>query len=320
MEKQGRNFPRFLSLLSYEEMNWNSYGYKEDLIDSQILISFIAESFLGAQASTSAWSWPTLKRHFEKNPTMGSILVASIIIFLVAAVAITVGVYTIFRDGSIKNPRTDSNTKNSSLVVTTMKELLGNFSQMRIDYVVNSSIPSQNVNASISYSLLGRPSINGTMLTEYDFTVSTYGDSGSQSSNSSLIYYNLQENVVLATIDGKNFTGANTAYASFLLLPFSIFLNFQKYFFENTSVFSNFVTVNSTAESFGNLTMPVTTYQGGNIHYENDIVQNMTVKVGQPLGRDYELTTFVSIQGATSGGTSQGGLIVNLISATESGT
>jgi hypothetical protein len=66
--------------------------------------------------------------------------------------------------------------------------------------------------------------------------------------------------------------------------------------------------------------MPVTTYQGVNVHYEGDIVQNMTVKVGQPLGRNYELTTFVSIQDATSGVNSQGSLVVNLISATEAGT
>ena len=251
---------------------------------------------------------------------MGSIVIVFVIIIvLVVAIAVTAVVYVIFMGGTGKDlGKTEgSNMTNSSLVMTTMKELLGNFTQMTIGYVLNSSVSSQNANASLSYSIIGRPEINGTALTEYDFTFSTYSDLGLQSSNSSLIYYNLQGNIVLATIDGMNFTGSNTAYANFLLLPFSIFLNFQKYFFENASVFSSFTIVSSSSESFGNLTMPVTTYRAANIQYENDIVQNMTVKVGQPVGRNYELTTFVSIQGATSGGNNQGSLVVNLISATE---
>ena len=251
---------------------------------------------------------------------MGSIAVSLIVIFLVAIVAVTVGVYAIFKGGAIKEQSGTDTTMNSSFILSTMKELMGNFSQMTFDYVVNSSIPSQNANASISYSMVGRPTINETILTEYDFAFSTYGESGSQTSNSSLVYYNLQGNTVLVTINGQNFTGSNTAYADFLLLPFNIFLDFQKYFFENASASSSFTTVSSSTESYGNLTMPVTTYQAAQIHYQNEIARNMTVKVGQPPGKDFELTTFVSIQSATSEGNSQGSLVVDLTSATEAST
>ena len=209
------------------------------------------------------------------------------------------------------------NSANNLGTITTIKELLGNFSQLKFNYLLNSSIPSQDTNASISYHIVGHPVINGTTLTEYDFLLSTYGESQS-SSNSSFVYYNSQGNVVLATINGDNLTGANTAFVNFVFLPFNILLNFQQYFFGNSTVFSSFATAgSSTTETFGNLTMPVTTYHGTNIHYQGYVAQNMIVKVGRPPGSDYSLTTYVSLQGETSSGeNNQDILTVNLITAT----
>ena len=206
---------------------------------------------------------------------------------------------------------TTSRVVSSGAVLTNMKELLGNFSQLKFNYVVNSSIPSQDANASISYYLVGHPAINGTTLTEYGFVFST-----SQQSNSSFVYYDSNGKIVLATINGENFTGVNTVFADYLLLPFNILLNFQQYFFENSTVFSSFMPIDSSSgEGFGNVTMSVITYHATQIHYQGDIAQEMTVKVGRPLG-NLELTTFVSIQGEMSGGQNQGSLVVYLVSAT----
>ena len=204
------------------------------------------------------------------------ITIALLAAIIVIALALTISI------GSQGRKSSTQSSANNLGTITTIKELLGNFSQLKFNYVLNSSIPSQDTNASISYHMVGHPVINGTTLTEYDFVLSTYGASQS-SSNSSFVYYNSQGNIALATINGDNLTGANTAFANFVFLPFNILLNFQQYFFGNSTVFSSFATSgSSTTESFGNLTMPVTTYHGTNKHYQGYVAHEF-VPTGDPL-------------------------------------
>ncbi|MDA4129723.1 MAG: hypothetical protein OK457_03025 [Thaumarchaeota archaeon] len=181
-----------------------------------------------------------------------------------------------------------------------IKDLIGNFSQMEIQYSFGNA--SQTSNETIQYHVVGHPTINGSMLTEVNVTFFGMAVESQQASNlTALIFYNAAGNITLAQENGQNLTGSMAAFAGFIVLPFNLFLNYQTGFLKNFSAYANFQNQGTATETLGQLSLPVTSYTATQFTYQNFTATSATIKIGH-LPNNLEITTLISIVGATGAG------------------
>jgi hypothetical protein len=184
-----------------------------------------------------------------------------------------------------------------------VKDLIGNFSQMSI--LISAGNSSGTIeNESLAYYVVGTPTINGSQLTEVNFTFTGSSSESSQSgSNVSLvIFYNSQGNITLLEENGQNLTGTYAQFGAFIVLPFNLFLSYQQGILKNFSAYANFQNQGTTTETYGHLTLPVTTYTANNFSYQNFTATSATFKLGHLPNSNLEILTLISVSGATEAG------------------
>src|SRR5579875_3509456 len=90
-----------------------------------------------------------------------------------------------------------------STFITSFKDLIGNFSQMTVEY------ESSAGNLTLSYKVLGTYMINSTQLTETNFTAISTSEN-----SSALLWFNPLGNITMVTYQGVNYTGSAIISAS----------------------------------------------------------------------------------------------------------
>ena len=192
-----------------------------------------------------------------------------------------------------------SSTTNEFGYFISIKNLIGNFTQLSLTYSSGNS--SKTVNETVSYFVVGTPVINGTQLTEVNFT---FAGSDNSSNLNALIFFNSAGNITLAEENGQNLTGIYAQYASFVTLPFTLFLDYQQGLLKNFTAYANFQNQGTADETYGHLTLPVTTYQATNFVYQNFTASSATIKIGHLPNTNLDITTLISVTGATQTGKS----------------
>jgi hypothetical protein len=198
-----------------------------------------------------------------------------------------------------------------------MKDLVGNFSQMTILYSTNSAGGGQNSagNSTVSFAVVGHPTVSGTSTTEVNFTLSTSSSGGGGSTNqTALAYLDGSGSVVLLTMQGQNFTSQEAqAVGSALTAPFTAYLSYSDFPVTYQSAFVNFHSSGPTTQTYGHLTMPVTTYTATSAALGGFNGQ-VTLQIGQPPGKHFQMLAGLTESGTQAGTTFD--LTMKLISAT----
>jgi hypothetical protein len=185
-----------------------------------------------------------------------------------------------------------------------VKDLIGNFSQMSI-MISSSNSSGTTLNESLSYYVVGTPTINGSQLTEVNFTFTGHQAESQSGGNVSLIiFYNSNGNITLLEENGQNLTGTYAQFGAFVVLPFNLFLSYQQGILKNFSAYANFQNQGTTTETYGHLTLPVTTYTANNFAYQNFTASSATIKLGHLPNSNLEILTLISVTGATGSGVS----------------
>jgi len=164
---------------------------------------------------------------------------------------------------------------------------------------------STNVqNETLSYNVVGTPTINGSQFTEVNFSFTGSGSESSQGQNLTILaFLNPQGNVTIADYNGQNFTGVEAAaFSGAIVLPFSIFISYQQGLLRNFSQYANFQNTGTSQETYGHLTLPVTTYTATSFTYQNFTATSATIKVGHLPNSNLDITTLISVTGATGAG------------------
>ncbi|MDA4112364.1 MAG: hypothetical protein OK439_07475, partial [Thaumarchaeota archaeon] len=184
-----------------------------------------------------------------------------------------------------------------------IKDLIGNFTQMTIKYSFGNA--SQVSNETLSFGVVGTPTINGTQTTEVNFTFTGTSSEASQGGNISvLVFFNSAGNITLLQENGQNLTGFQAQLGSLVVLPFNLFINYQQGLLKNFTQYANFQNQGTSQETYGQLSLPVTTYQANSFTYQNFTAQSATIKIGHIPNSNLDITTLISIQGATVAGKS----------------
>ena len=166
--------------------------------------------------------------------------------------------------------------------------------KLRFDAVYKGDIS----NSTIEYFIVGTPLINSTRLTEVNYTFATTGSTGS-SNSSAILYYDSNWNVILATLDGQNFTGSiANAFTNVYTGIFTAFFTFQSQYALNTGFFGQLQFQNVGPQTFGNTVMQVSTYTATNVVYGNESITSATVAIGAIQGTDLGMLVGLHVIGS----------------------
>jgi hypothetical protein len=184
-----------------------------------------------------------------------------------------------------------------------------------------SNSSSTAINETLQYNVVGTPTINGSQVTEVNFTFTSIATTTTQSSGNNvslIIFYNSLGNITLVQEGGQNITGVQAAFAGFVVLPFNLFLGYQQGILKNFTSYANFQNQGTATETYGHLTLPVTTYTASNFTYQNFTATSATFKVGHLPNSNLDILTLISITGATGAGVSgTENIQYGLVSATQ---
>ncbi len=201
-------------------------------------------------------------------------------------------------------------------VFANIKDLTGNFTAMSLQYSTTSTNASQNANGSASYFVVGHPTMNGTVLTEVNITITGSSSSGT-TNTSALVWFDSLGNVTQAVISGQTISGAQASFAGFLIYPFVIFFSYQNSFLGNATVFQYFHNAGTATETIGSVSMPVTTYQASNVVEGNATVQSATIRIGQIPGTNLHLTVEIDGQGYSTKNTGTESFMFKVLNLTK---
>ncbi len=196
------------------------------------------------------------------------------------------------------------------LVMSGAAIVLGNFSQMHVKYSAHNSTYSDNVD--IAYFTVGHPLVNGIQTTEVNQTM-VYTGTSSNSSTSFLLYFDHNWNITMVTVSGMNFTGAQAQAFSYVFYGF--FTMFGTYTTLWTDYYTDFNTVSTAQQTFGSVTMQVTTYSASSIAYMGVVYGSFSLSIGKIPNTNFSmLTNWSSTVTYTTGSSVTG--TYELISAT----
>ena len=166
--------------------------------------------------------------------------------------------------------------------------------KLRFDAVYHGA----TTNSTIEYFIVGTPLINGTRLTEVNYTFVTTGSTGS-SNSSAILYYDSNWNVTLATLNGQNFTGSiANAFTNVYTGIFAAFFTFQSQYALNTGFFGQLQFQNVGPQTFGKTVMQVSTYTATNVVYGNETITSATVAIGAIQGTDLGMLVGLHVVGS----------------------
>lgn len=211
---------------------------------------------------------------------------------------------------STAGPSTTSTTGVVPSVAFSTANVLGNFSQMDVRYSTSNSTYSSG--AEFSFFTVGHPVVNGISTTEVNMSFESTGGA-SNSSTSFLLYFDHNWNVTMATVGGYNFTGIQAS--SFTYAFYGFFSFFSTYSTIWTQYSTDFSTVSSGSQTFGSVTMDVTTYSASSITYLGTAYGSFTISIGHIPNTNFSMLTKWSAN-ATSAGGSSGTVSYELVSAT----
>ena len=198
--------------------------------------------------------------------------------------------------------------------ISSTKNLFGNFSQMTMMFSSENKSSGLVDNATWSFHVIGKATINGSQLTVVNYTISYAGQS--EGNYSAVVYFDSGWNVTMINMNGLNYTGmmADAFIAPFSAM-FTSFFSYQQEYAANPALFSQFVQVSTDSQNFGGLSMQVTTYAASNIVTSNATVQSASLGIGQVPNTNFSILTFFHID--ESVGTQQSSYTIALISATK---
>jgi hypothetical protein len=251
------------------------------------------------------------------GPSYAIATVAVILIIVVIIAAAGAGAYLIVMNGgsSTTSPSTNSSGSTSSVpsssssssssysqlssssttsgssfylsnIITSFKDLIGNFSQMTVEY------ESSAGNLTLSYKVLGTYMINSTQLTETNFTAINTSEN-----SSALLWFNPLGNITMVTYQGVNYTGSAIISASAVYV--SAFLSMVDSAQTYLSDFSQANLVGSGIQTFGATELQVWSYTWtfGSVSYN--------FHVGNLQGTQIYLITYYQLSAAGSTDTFQ---------------
>jgi hypothetical protein len=186
-----------------------------------------------------------------------------------------------------------SNSFNPSYYVTSWKDLLGNFSQMTVEYN-----ESGQANSTFSYDVVGHPIINSSQFTEVNFTVTS---TNNPSPSSVILWYDSNGNATMITQNGYNYTSStygniDALYASAFQIGF---LNPT-----NLNVLAQSTNMGSSAQTLGSTQLNVVSYNW-NVPYSSG--ETWSIHIGNVPGTSLYVLTYYVI---SSGGNEQLGFEV----------
>lgn len=154
---------------------------------------------------------------------------------------------------------------------------------------------------------------NNLPLTLVNFTVNGVV-AGKNQSSSTLIYYNYTWSPLVVTQQGNNETGYLAQYAEF---DETLYFNLM-FSFGNTTMTAGALDNGTLLQSFGHLSMNVTTYTIPGVSVNGTSFTDMIFSVGQVPGTNLELVTYAYIGNEVISGQNYGTITLELVSATRS--
>lgn len=199
--------------------------------------------------------------------------------------------------------------------ISSTSNLFGNFSQMTMMFSSENKSSGLVDNATWSFQVMGKETINGSQLTIVNYTISYTGQS--EGNYSAVVYFDSGWNVTMINMDGQNYSGmmADAFIAPFSAM-FTSFFSYQQEYASNPALFSQFFQVSTQSQNFGGLSMQVTTYSASNIVTSNATVQSASLGIGQVPNTNFSILTYFHID--ESIGTQQMSYTLALISASRS--
>jgi hypothetical protein len=195
--------------------------------------------------------------------------------------------------------------------------MFGNFSQMEFTY--NSNFSGYTDNGTLCYNVLGynlTNQSNGIQLSVVNITYSSESSGGVTSSENYLVYYNSTWGETDVTVSGANVTGTyGEAIAQGLTAYFQDIFLYQNPFV-NANLLSQLAQGSSAVQTFGSVSLNVTTYTGSNLPDDGNTITSMQVNVGQVHNLEMFLVTYLTESYTGSSGSGSYGF--QLVSATPS--
>jgi hypothetical protein len=194
------------------------------------------------------------------------------------------------------------------MVPSNFDALLGNFSQMSVTYQIalNGTSAGGNFSGSASYSVIGRPEINSTLLYKVLINSSSIGVAQGMT-----VWFTPGGNAVIAELNGENLTGTSAqGPVNLAMIPFYL----ELYTVQRLKEFTNnaFVTVlNQTSTQLGPTKVQVTYYKPKSAPFTETYcgvsvtVREMLLGSGVVPGSSFVVATYfageVSVNSALSG-------------------
>lgn len=285
-----------------------------------------------------------LNRYFESNRSSRGIAATALIILIVVIVVVAAaGGYAYYVSVAPKSSTTTTTTSSSSSttssgstsasstasssstttpssslqLVGSTRDLIGNFTQMKLG--INATTSSGTINATLSYFVAGSGtnSSNGVKLTWVNYTFSGLVNGTTPESYSSIIYYNSSWDAVVVNFQGTNITEPLLlqSEAEAATVYFSVLFNYQSSYI-NSTVISQLTKGTTTKQTFGTVTMNVTPYTASSLTENGTTVTNFQVNIGSIPSTSFSMVTYLA--GSFSGGTEgSGSYSFDLISATQ---
>lgn len=178
--------------------------------------------------------------------------------------------------------------------ISNSRNLFGNFTQMTMKLASENKSSGTVNNATWSFNVVGKTTINGTQMTIVNYTLTSTGESSGN--YSAIFYYNSDWNVTMVTMEGQNYTGTMAgAFTGLFSVMFVSFFSYQQEYAANQNIFSQFVKVSTQSQNFGSLTMQVTTYTASNIVTANATIQSASIGIGQIPNTNLSMLTYVHV-------------------------
>jgi len=162
----------------------------------------------------------------------------------------------------------------------------------------------------ISYRTIGSQVVSGVPTTEVNFTYS----SGSGSANTIALFYANNGTVVAVMVGGQTLTGAYAQDAALgVTSVFNLFLNYNNYF-NNPGYNSQLSYSGTSTQTFGSVTMDVTTYTASSVVFNGITSTGVTISFGKVPNSNYSMVVYLKGTATSAKGTVTG--TWQLISAT----
>jgi hypothetical protein len=199
---------------------------------------------------------------------------------------------------------------NSLYLPSNSTQIFGLFSAMTIQLSATSSSSNQTEGTTMSFQKVGSEVVNGVPTTEVNFTYS----SNTGSNSSIALFYASNGTVVSASVGGMMFNGTNARpISSGVLDIFNLFLGYNGYF-QNPAYYSQLAPTGTSTQTFGQVTMDVTTYTATSVTFGGNSYGSVTVSIGKLPSSNYSMVVYFKASGTTAQGS--GTATFQLISAT----